>query len=157
MKKVAVAKELLEIANELDNLSLFSEANTITKIANIVVAEDMKHDPMVFNPDDQASDDLDAMSSDFDQLIDMLTDAKNSGDLNEEDMHSLMNILQQETGRQSQEMSFEDDEDDDDYDEEDDHDPNSWQYEDDESDLDDEEHKQRGRGGMEYPDLDDDF
>ena len=97
------------------------------------------------------------MSSDFDQLIDMLTDAKNSGDLNEEDMHSIMNILQQETGRQSQEMSFEDDEDDDDYDEEDDNDPNSWQYEDDESDLDDEEHKQRGRGGMEYPDLDDDF
>ena len=30
-------------------------------------------------------------------------------------------------------------------------------HEDDESDLDDEEHKQRGRGGMEYPDLDDDF
>jgi hypothetical protein len=154
MKKVAVAKELLEIANELDNLSLFSEANTITKIANIVVAEDMKHDPMVFNPDDQASDDLDAMSGEFDQLLDMLMDAKKSGDLNEEDMHSIMNILQQETGRQSQEMSFEDDEDDD---EEDDEDPNAWQYEDDESDLDDEEHEQRGRGGMEYPDLDDDF
>ncbi len=154
MKKVAVAKELLEIANELDNLSLFSEANTITKIANIVVAEDMKHDPMVFNPDDQASDDLDAMSGEFDQLLDMLIDAKKSGDLNEEDMHSIMNILQQETGRQSQEMSFEDDEDDD---EEDDEDPNAWQYEDDESDLDDEEHEQRGRGGMEYPDLDDDF
>jgi hypothetical protein len=150
MKKVAVAKELLEIANELDNLSLFSEANTITKIANIVVAEDMKHDPMVFNPDDQASDDLDAMSGEFDQLLDMLMDAKKSGDLNEEDMHSIMNILQQETGRQSQEMSFEDDE----YDDED---PNAWQYEDDESDLDDEEHEQRGRGGMEYPDLDDDF
>jgi|688.fasta_scaffold03623_37 hypothetical protein len=154
MKKVAVAKELLEIANELDNLSLFSEANTITKIANIVVAEDMKHDPMVFNPDDQASDDLDAMSGEFDQLLDMLMDAKKSGDLNEEDMHSIMNILQQETGRQSQEMSFEDDEYDD---EEDDEDPNAWQYEDDESDLDDEEHEQRGRGGMEYPDLDDDF
>jgi hypothetical protein len=157
MKKVAVAKELLEIANELDNLSLFSEANTITKIANIVVAEDMKHDPMVFNPDDQASDDLDAMSGEFDQLLDMLMDAKKSGDLNEEDMHSIMNILQQETGRQSQEMSFEDDDEDDDEDDEDDEDPNAWQYEDDESDLDDEEHEQRGRGGMEYPDLDDDF
>jgi hypothetical protein len=94
------------------------------------------------------------MSGEFDQLLDMLMDAKKSGDLNEEDMHSIMNILQQETGRQSQEMSFEDDEYDD---EEDDEDPNAWQYEDDESDLDDEEHEQRGRGGMEYPDLDDDF
>ena len=36
MKKIAITKELLEIANELDNMKLFSEANTLTKIANIV-------------------------------------------------------------------------------------------------------------------------
>jgi hypothetical protein len=52
MKKIAITQELLDIANELDNMKLFKEANTLTKIAHLVVAEDYKHEPMVYNPDD---------------------------------------------------------------------------------------------------------
>ena len=155
MKKVAVTKELLSIANELDNLSLYEEANKITKIANIVLAEDMKQDPMVFNPDDSASDDLDAMSSEFDQLIDMLTDAKNSGELDDEDMHSIMNILQQESGRKSTEMSFDEDDDDDyeynddDYDMGEEKEPFDYDSPEDDEDM-------YGGADSRFPDLDED-
>ena len=165
MKKTALTKELIDIANELDGLSLFSEANTITKIANIIIAEEIKSDPMVYNPDDKASDDLDVKADEFDNLIGMLNDAKDSGELSDEDIHSIMNILHQESGKGPMEMSYDEDDDfdpdygdDSDYDDEDPGDPHAWQYEDDvDDDLLDKEHKQHGRGGMEYPDLDDDF
>lgn len=158
MKKVAVTKELLSIANELDNLSLYEEANKITKIANTVLAEDMKHDPMVFNPDDSASDKLDAMSSEFDQLIDMLNDAKNSGELDDEDMHSIMNILQQESGRKSTEMSFDEDDDDEDDDYEYNDDDYDMGEENEPFDYDSPEDDEDMYGGADsrFPDLDED-
>jgi len=40
MKKIAITQELLDIANELDNMKLFNEANNVTQIAHIVVAEE---------------------------------------------------------------------------------------------------------------------
>lgn len=60
-----MTKDILEIANELDDMRLYSEANTLTKIAHLIVAEDYKHDPMVYNPDEKDADVQEAHSIDF--------------------------------------------------------------------------------------------
>ncbi len=117
MNKFNLTQELVKIANFLDSSNMHNEANSLTKIAEDMM--DSKYDPMVYNPDDEASDDLDAQADDFDMLIDTLMAAHREGDLNEEDMASIMNILEQDSGRKSVEMSYDDDDDDiddDDYD-----------------------------------------
>ena len=176
MKKIAITQELLNIANELDNMKLFKEANTITKIAHIVVAEDYKHDPMVYNPDEKDADVQEAHSMDYLDAMEALNKLVESGELNPQELSQIQAILSDsddEGPDPFKEMSLEDDDhymtdeeldeqfdnDPSDMDEEeDDEDPNSWQYEEDESDLDDMEHERRGRGPqMTYPDLDDDF
>lgn len=108
MNKFIITKELVKIANYLDNSKMHREANSLTKIAEDMMDENI--DPMVYNPDDEASDDLDAQADDFDMLIDTLMAAHREGDLNEEDMASIMNILEQDSGRKSVEMSYENDE-----------------------------------------------
>ena len=146
MKKIAITKELLEIANELDSMKLFSEANTLTKIANIVVAEDYKHDPMVYNPDDATADVQEAHSMDYLDAMEALNKLVESGELNPRELSQIQDILSDsdEGPDPFKEMSFDDEDDDEDFDEEmEDEDPNAWQYEEDESDLDDMEHKQR--------------
>ncbi len=117
MNKFNLTQELVKIANFLDSSNMHNEANSLTKIAEDMMDE--KFDSMVYNPDDQASDDLDAQSSDFDSLISTLMDAERNGDLDDEDIASIMNILEQDSGRKSVEMSYDDDDDDiddDDYD-----------------------------------------
>ncbi len=170
MNKFSLTQELVKIANILDSSNMHNEANSLTKIAEEMMDE--KFDSMVYNPDDEKSDMMDNQADDFENLIDTLMDAERNGDLNDEDIASIMNILSQESGRSTMQMSFDDDHymtdeeldeqfdnDPSDFDdEEDDEDPNAWQYEEDESDLDDMEHERRGRGPqMTYPDLDDDF
>ena len=148
MKKIAITKELLEIANELDSMKLFSEANILTKIANIVVAEDYKHEPAVYNPDEANADVQEAHSMDFLDAMDALNKLVESGELEPRELSQIQSILSDsddEGPDPFKEMSFDDDDmDDEDFDEEmEDEDPNAWQYEEDESDLDDMEHKQR--------------
>jgi len=113
MNKFNITTELVKIANYLDNTNLHKEANSLTKIAEDMM--DSKYDPMVYNPDDDASDDRDAQADDLDRLIDALMAAQREGDLNDEDIASIMNILEKESGR-SHEMSFDEDDDDDDID-----------------------------------------
>ncbi len=174
MKKIAITQELLEIANELDSMKLFKEANTITKIAHIVVAEDYKHDPMVYNPDEKDADVQEAHSMDYLDAMEALNKLVESGELNPRELSQIQSILSDSDGEGPdpfKEMSFDDDEhymtdeeldeqfdnDPSDMDdEEDDEDPNAWQYEEDESDLDDMEHKQRSDHQMHQFD-DDDF
>ena len=108
MNRLTITKELIKIANLLDNSKLHGEANSLTKIAEDMM--DDKFDPMVYNPDDEASDDLDAKSDDFDTLIDTLMKAHTEGELNDEDISSIMNILDLESGRSTKKMSYENDE-----------------------------------------------
>ena len=108
MNKFNLTQELVKIANVLDSSNMHNEANSLTKIAEDMMDE--KFDSMVFNPDDEASDDLDAQASDFDTLIDTLMDAEKNGDLNDEDIASIMNILNLESGRSTKKMSYENDE-----------------------------------------------
>ncbi len=107
MNKFLITKELVKIANYLDTAKMTREANSLTKIAEDMMDE--KFDPMVYNPDDEASDSLDAQADDFDMLIDSLMAAQREGDLNDEDIASIMNILEQDSGRKSIEMSYDDD------------------------------------------------
>lgn len=160
MKKIAITQELINLANELDNMKLFMEANTLTKIAHIVVAEDYKHDPMVYNPDEKDADVQEAHSMDYLDAMEALNKLVESGELNPQELSQIQAILSDsddEGPDPFKEMSLDDDEhymtdeeldeqfdnDPSDMDDEDDDDPHAWQYEEDQSDLDDMEHKHR--------------
>jgi hypothetical protein len=93
MKKIAITQELLDIANELDNMKLFKEANTITKIAKIIVAEDYKHDPMVYNPDEKDADVQEAHSMDYLDAMEALNKLVESGELNPNELSQIQSIL----------------------------------------------------------------
>jgi len=171
MKKIAITKELINLANELDNIKLFNEANKLTKIAHIIVAEDYKHDPMVYNPDEKDADVQEAHSMDYLDAMEALNKLVDSGELEPRELSQIQAILSDsdEGPDPFKEMSFDDDDehymtdeeldeqfgnepgymDDEDIDDEEDNDPHAWQYEEDESDLDEMEHKQR----RDYPHM----
>jgi hypothetical protein len=112
MKKIAITQELLDIANELDNMKLFKEANTLTKIAHVVVAEDYKHDPMVYNPDEKDADVQEAHSMDYLDAMEALNKLVESGELNPRELSQIQSILSDsddEGPDPFKEMSLEDD------------------------------------------------
>jgi hypothetical protein len=151
MKKIAITQELIAIANELDNMKLFNEANSLTKISHIVVAEEYKHDPMVYNPDEKDADVQEAHSMDYLDAMEALNKLVESGELNPNELSQIQSILSDsdEGPDPFKEMSYDEDDDhymtDEELDEQFDNDPENWHYDDeeDESDLDDMEHKQR--------------
>lgn len=152
MNKFLITKELVKIANYLDTAKMTREANSLTKIAEDMMDE--KFDPMVYNPDDDASDSLDAQADDFDMLIDSLMAAQREGELNDEDIASIMNILEQDSGRKSIEMSYDDDDDDiddDDYDMGPEDEPFDYDS------MEDEEDSMYGDDRQGYMDKDSDF
>ena len=143
MKKIAITQELLDIANELDNMKLFKEANTLTKIAHLVVAEDYKHEPMVYNPDEKDADVQEAHSMDYLDAMEALNKLVESGELNPNELSQIQSILSDSDQGPDpfKEMSLdEDDEDDEHYmtDEELDE-----QFDNDPSDMDDDEDDER--------------
>ncbi len=159
MNKLTMTKELIKIANFLDNSKLHSEANSLTKIAEDMM--DDKFDPMVYDSDEEASDDLDAQADDFDNLINTLMDAERNGDLNDEDIASIMNILEQESGRSTMQMSLDEDDedmdmDDEDMDMDDDFDMGPEKEPFDYDSLEDEEDSMYGAADSRFPDLDED-
>ena len=155
MNKTTITKELVKIANFLDSSNLHKEANSLTKIAEDMM--DSKYDPMVYNPDDEASDSLDAQADDFDMLIDTLMAAQREGDLNDEDIASIMNILEQDSGRKSIEMSYDDDDDDIDDIDDDDFDMGPEDEPFDYDSMEDEEDSMYGDDRKGYMDKDSDF
>ena len=157
MNKFNLTQELVKIANVLDSSNMHNEANSLTKIAEDMMDE--KFDSMVFNSDDEASDDLDAQASDFDTLIDTLMDAEKNGDLNDEDIASIMNILNLESGRTTMQMSLDEDDDmdmdDEDMDDDFDMGPEKEPF--DYDSLEDEEDSMYGDDRKGYMDKDSDF
>lgn len=112
MKKIAITKDLLDIANELDNIKLFKEANTLTKIAHIIVAEDYKHEPMVYNPDEKDADVQEAHSMDFLDAMEALNKLVESGELNPNELSQIQSILSDSDDEDPdpfKEMSFDED------------------------------------------------
>ena len=119
MKKIAITQELLDIANELDNIKLFKEANTLTKIAHIIVAEDYKHDPMVYNPDEKDGDVQEAHSMDYLDAMEALNKLVESGELNPNELSQIQSILSDSDQGPDpfKEMSLDEDDEDDEDDE----------------------------------------
>jgi len=150
MKKIAITKELLSIANELDSINLFSEANTLTKIANIVVAEDYKHDPMVYNPDDATADVQEAHSMDYLDAMEALNKLVESGEINPNELSQIQAILSEDDDEGPdpfKEMSFDDEDDehymtDEELDEQFDNDPSNMDDEDEDDIRRDKNHKE---------------
>ncbi len=161
MKKIAITKELLDIANELDNINLFTEANTLTKIANIVIAEEYKHDPMVYNPDDATADVQEAHSMDYLDAMEALNKLVESGELNPNELSQIQSILSDsddEGPDPFKEMAFEDEEDgdfvdvedlDDEYDMGPEEEPFDYDSPEDDGDM-------YGGADSRFPDLDED-
>ena len=137
MKKIAITQELLDIANELDNIKLFKEANTLTKIAHIIVAEDYKHDPMVYNPDEKDADVQEAHSMDYLDAMEALNKLVESGELNPNELSQIQSILSDSDQGPDpfKEMSLDEDDEhymtDEELDEQFDNDPSSMDDEDD--------------------------
>ena len=163
MKKIAITKELLEIANELDNMKLFSEANTLTKIANIVVAEDYKHDPMVYNPDDAKADVQEAHSMDYLDAMEALNKLVESGELNPNELSQIQSILSDSDDDEGpdpfKEMSLDDEDDehymtDEELDEQFDNDPSNM--DDDEDDIRRDKNHKENDGHYFFQDEDED-
>jgi len=182
MKKIAITHDLLDIAIELDNMKLFKEANTLTKIAHIIVAEDYKHDPMVYNPDEKDADVQEAHSMDFLDAMEALNKLVESGELNPNELSQIQSILSDSDNEGPdpfKEMSFDDEDDehymtdeeldeqfdndpsemdDDDFDEEMmDEDPNAWMYDDtpDEDDVRRDKNHKENDGHYFFQDEDD--
>jgi hypothetical protein len=182
MKKIAITHDLLDIANELDNMKLFKEANTLTRIARIIVAEDYKHEPMVYNPDEKDADVQEAHSMDFLDAMEALNKLVESGELNPNELSQIQSILSDsddEGPDPFKEMSFDDEDDehymtdeeldeqfdndpsemdDDDFDEEMmDEDPNAWMYDDtpDEDDVRRDKNHKENDGHYFFQDEDD--
>ena len=162
MKKIAITKELLDIANELDNMKLFTEANTLTKIANIVVAEDYKHDPMVYNPDDAKADVQEAHSMDYLDAMEALNKLVESGELGPRELSQIQSILSDsddEGPDPFKEMSLDDEDDehymtDEELDEQFDNDPSNM--DDDEDDIRRDENHKENDGHYFFQDEDED-
>jgi len=142
MDRIALTKNIVNIANQLDSMKLYDEANDLTKVAKIIAAqEDMKQDPMVFNPDETFESEQQENTGDaWNEAMAALHELMESGELSQSDFNQIESILH--SSDDTKEMSYKDE--DDDFDEEMmDEDHNAWQYQEDESDLDDMEHKQR--------------
>ena len=161
MKKIAITKEILEIANELDNMKLFSEANTLTKIAKIIVAEDYKHDPMVYNPDDAKADVQEAHSMDYLDAMEALNKLVESGELGPRELSQIQSILSDsddEGPDPFKEMSFDEDDEhymtDEELDEQFDNDPSNM--DDDEDDLRRDKNHKENDGHYFFQDEDED-
>ena len=160
MKKIAITKELLEIANELDSMKLFSEANILTKIANIVVAEDYKHEPAVYNPDEANADVQEAHSMDYLDALDALNKLVESGELEPRELSQIQSILSDsdEGPDPFKEMSFDDEDEhhmmDEELDEQFDNDPSDM--DDDEDDIRRDKNHKENDGHYFFQDEDED-
>jgi len=184
MNKTDMVKNLIKVANQLDNERDFDSANELTRIAKIVVS--MDDDMGGFNPDDfSGADDTESLEMELDSLLMDLNRAAQAGELDDEDIQTIQNMLRSNKGLKTNEMSLDDDFElglgavphtriknpvnyndleDDDYDvrlSDDDEDPElndpfAWQYEDDEDDERRDRNHQENLDGDQYFSFDED-
>ena len=117
MNKQDIVKNLVKVANHMDSRRDFNSANELTRIAKIVVSMDdfdgMGGDPDDmggFNPDDMSgADDTEALEMELDSLLMDLDRAAKAGELDEEDIHVIQNMLRSNKGLKTNEMSLDDD------------------------------------------------
>lgn len=108
MNKQDMVKNLIKVANHLDNERDFDSANELTRIAKIVVS--MDDDMGGFNPDDfSGADDTESLEMELDTLLMDLNRAAQAGELDEEDIATIQNMLRSNKGLKTNEMSLDDD------------------------------------------------
>jgi len=108
MNKQDMVKNLIKVANHLDNERDFDSANELTRIAKIVVS--MDDDMGGFNPDDfSGADDTESLEMELDSLLMDLNRAAQAGELDEEDIATIQNMLRSNKGLKTNEMSLDDD------------------------------------------------
>jgi hypothetical protein len=108
MNKQDMVKNLIKVANHLDNTRDFDSANELTRIAKIVVS--MDDDMGGFNPDDfSGADDTESLEMELDSLLMDLNRAAQAGELDDEDIATIQNMLRSNKGLKTNEMSLDDD------------------------------------------------
>ena len=108
MNKTDMVKNLIKVANQLDNERDFDSANELTRIAKIVVS--MDDDMGGFNPDDfSGADDTESLEMELDSLLMDLNRAAQAGELDDEDIATIQNMLRSNKGLKTNEMSLDDD------------------------------------------------
>jgi len=110
MNKQDVVKNLVRVANQLDNERDFNSANELTRIAKLVVSMDEFDDMGGLNPDDFSGvDDTESLEMELDSLLMDLDRAAKAGELDDEDIQTIQNMLRSNKGLKTNEMSLEDD------------------------------------------------
>jgi len=108
MNKTDMVKNLIKVANQLDNERDFDSANELTRIAKVVVS--MDDDMGGFNPDDfSGADDTESLEMELDSLLMDLNRAAQAGELDDEDIATIQNMLRSNKGLKTNEMSLDDD------------------------------------------------
>ena len=108
MNKTDMVKNLIKVANQLDNERDFDSANELTRIAKLVVS--MDDDMGGFNPDDFSGvDDTESLEMELDSLLMDLNRAAQAGELDDEDIATIQNMLRSNKGLKTNEMSLDDD------------------------------------------------
>jgi hypothetical protein len=110
MNKQDVVKNLVRVANQLDNEKDFDSANELTRIAKLVVSMDEFDDMGGLNPDDFSGvDDTESLEMELDSLLMDLNRAAEAGELSDEDIQTIQNMLRSNKGLKTNEMSLDDD------------------------------------------------
>lgn len=93
MKKIEIIQSLVEIANVFDDNKLAKSANTLTKIAKIVAAEDDYKFDSTFNPDDEMADMQENQGDDFLELQKVLKGLADKGELTPAELSQIQDIV----------------------------------------------------------------
>ena len=104
MNKTDMVKNLIKVANQLDNERDFDSANELTRIAKLVVS--MDDDMGGFNPDDFSGvDDTESLEMELDSLLMDLNRAAQAGELDDEDIATIQNMLRSNKGLKTNEIA----------------------------------------------------
>ena len=93
MKKIEIIQSLVEIANVFDDNKLAKSANTLTKIAKIVAAEDSYKFDSTFNPDDAMADMQENQADDYLELQRVLKSLADNGEISPAELSQIQDIV----------------------------------------------------------------
>ena len=109
MKKIEIIQSLVEIANVFDDNKLAKSANTLTKIAKIVAAEDSYKFDSTFNPDDAMADMQENQADDYLELQRVLKSLADNGEISPAELSQIQDIVSRDDSDFDEETMNEDD------------------------------------------------
>jgi hypothetical protein len=109
MKKIEIIQSLVEIANVFDDNKLAKSANTLTKIAKIVAAEDSYKFDSTFNPDDAMADMQENQADDYLELQRVLKSLADNGEISPAELSQIQDIVSRDDMGFDEEVMDEDD------------------------------------------------